>query len=44
MAFKAVDNKFVAEMKQNLINCFKNEDIFGFMKDNARWKKLGADH
>ena len=35
MAFKAVDNKFVAEMKQNLINCFKNEDIFGFMKDNA---------
>lgn len=40
MAFKEADADFTAKIKQNLIKCFKDEDSFGFMKDNARWKKL----
>lgn len=40
IAFKEADADFTAKIKQNLIKCFKDEDSFGFMKDNARWKKL----
>ena len=43
VVFKETDDKFTIELKQNLIHCFKDEDTFGFMKDNARWKKLMGD-
>ena len=40
LVFKETDDKFTTELKQNLINCFKDEYLFGFMKDNSRWQKL----
>ena len=44
MVFKETDDKLTAELKQNLINCFKDEDSFGFMKDNARWQEILEEH
>ena len=40
LAFKEEEADLTAKMKQNLIRCFKDEDAFGFMKENVRWKKL----
>lgn len=40
MVFKETNDKLTAELKQSLINCFKDQDSFGFMKDNSRWQKL----
>lgn len=40
MAFKNVNPEFVANLKNNLIKLFQDEDSFGFLKEDARWKKL----
>ena len=43
LPFKEAETGLTAKMKQNLIRCFKDEDAFGFMKQNVRWKKLTED-
>ena len=43
LPFKEAETGLTAKMKQNLIRCFKDEDAFGFMKENVRWKKLTED-
>ena len=40
MTFKEPDEGFTEMMKENLLKCFKDEESFGFMEENARWKKL----
>lgn len=40
MAFKPVREEFVAELKKNLLNNFRDEETFGFLKDNERWQQL----
>ena len=40
LTFKEAETDLTAKMKQNLLRCFKDEDAFGFMKENVRWKKL----
>ena len=40
LTFKEAETDLTAKMKQNLLRCFKDEDTFGFMKENVRWKKL----
>ena len=40
MAFKNVNPEFFRNLKDNLIKLFHDEDSFGFLKEDARWKKL----
>ena len=40
MEFKEVSEEFVAELKENLLKCFRDEEICGFLKNNERWKRL----
>ena len=32
--------KAIEEMKENLLNCFRDEETFGFMKADERWKEI----
>ena len=43
LPFKEAETGLTAKMKQDLIRCFKDEDAFGFMRENVRWKKLMED-
>ena len=40
MTFKHTDGKFLAEMKQDLLKNFREEETYGFLKGNERWEKL----
>lgn len=40
MDFKEANAEFLAEIKQNLLNCFREEESFGFLKNDERWQKL----
>ena len=40
MNFKKTEKAFIQEMKNNLLKCFQDEETFGFMKTDERWKKL----
>ncbi|WMJ90274.1 helix-turn-helix domain-containing protein [Anaerocolumna sp. MB42-C2] len=40
MNFKEVSRDFGNELHENLLNCFQNEETYGYMKDNLRWQKL----
>lgn len=40
MTFKPVQEEFVAQLKQNLRDNFRDEETFGFLKDNSRWQEL----
>lgn len=40
MDFKEVKDEFLAEVKKNLLNHFREEDSFGFLKNDERWQKL----
>ncbi len=40
MTFKEVRPEFVAEMKENLRKCFRDEDAYGFLKSDERWREL----
>ncbi|MBO5460777.1 MAG: helix-turn-helix transcriptional regulator [Ruminococcus sp.] len=43
MDFKKASNTFTTDMKKELLNCFRDEETYGFLKDNARWEKLIQD-
>lgn len=40
MTFKKTEKEFIEEMKNNLLNCFRDEETFAFLKNDERWKKL----
>lgn len=40
MKFKEMREDFVAELKEKLRKSFGEEESFGFLKDDERWKKL----
>jgi transcriptional regulator with XRE-family HTH domain len=40
MEFKDPSADFLKNMKKDLLLCFEDEETFGYMKDNSRWKAL----
>ena len=40
MTFRKMRPEFIEEMKENLLNCFRDEETFGFMKADERWKEI----
>lgn len=37
MKFKEVDEKFVTDLRENLVNSFRDEETFGYMQGDRRW-------
>ncbi len=42
MRFKDISETYVSELRKNLMNCFKNEDIYDYLKEEQRWQRLTA--
>ena len=40
MSFKEARETFIEELKENLLNCFRDEETYGFLKEDERWKKI----
>lgn len=40
LEFKEMKKEFVAETKENLLKCFREEETYGFLKEDERWKEL----
>ncbi|MCI8668684.1 MAG: hypothetical protein HFI34_04020 [Lachnospiraceae bacterium] len=40
MDFKEIREDFMAEVKENLLKCFCDEESYGFLKNDERWQKL----
>ena len=40
MEFKEIRGEFFAELRENLLACFRDEETYGFLKDNKRWQEL----
>lgn len=40
MDIKEIKEEFIAEVKENLLKCFCDEETYGFLKNDARWQKL----
>lgn len=40
MEFKEMREEFLAELKNNLLKCFRDEESYGFLKDDERWKEI----
>lgn len=40
MDFKEITEEFMAEIKENLLKCFRDEESYGFLKNDERWQKL----
>lgn len=40
MELKEVREEFVAGIKKNLQDCFRDEESWGFLKENKRWQEL----
>ncbi len=40
MTFKQIDEKFVDDMRENLKESFRDEETFGYMTGDIRWKEL----
>lgn len=38
--FTEVKQEFLAELKENLLKCFQDEESYGFLKNNKRWQGL----
>lgn len=43
MTFKKKENRFIEELKNNLLTCFQDEETYGFLKGNERWKNLSIE-
>ncbi len=37
---KEIREDFMAEMKENLLKCFRDEESYGFLKNDERWQRL----
>lgn len=40
MDFKEINEDSRAEIKENLLKCFRDEESFGFLKSDERWQRL----
>ncbi|MCC2876073.1 helix-turn-helix domain-containing protein [Lachnoclostridium pacaense] len=40
MEFKGMRGEFLAELKNNLLKCFRDEESYGFLKEDERWKEI----
>lgn len=40
MEFQEPKEEFLAELKENILNCFRDEESFGFLKEDSRWQEL----
>lgn len=40
MTFKEVSKDFQEELRDNLLKAFRDEDSYGFLKDDQRWQEL----
>lgn len=40
MEFKKISEEFKAELKENLLQCFRDEESYGFLKDYKEWQEL----
>ncbi len=40
MDFKKIREEMLAEIKENLLKCFRDEESYGFLKDDKRWQEL----
>ena len=40
MTFKKIDDSFTDGLKRELINSFRDEESYGFMKDNRHWEEM----
>lgn len=40
MSFKELRAEFVAGIRENLLQCFRDEETFGFLKGDERWEEL----
>ena len=40
MRFKESRGEFIEEIKKNLIECFRDEETYGFLKEDKRWQKI----
>lgn len=43
MSFKEPRTEFVTEMRENLRQCFRDEETFGFLKGDERWERISAE-
>lgn len=37
---KGLSKEFVEQMRQNLLDCFQDEEAYGFLKGDERWQRL----
>lgn len=40
MEFKPVNEEFLSDLKSKLLQMFRDEETFGFLKDNEMWKSI----
>ncbi|WIV13585.1 helix-turn-helix transcriptional regulator [Proteiniborus sp. MB09-C3] len=40
MEFKKLEDKFITELHKNLLDNFRNEETYSYMKKSKRWQKL----
>ena len=40
MDFKKTNSTFSDQLKQELLNCFRDKETYGFLEDNERWNKI----
>lgn len=38
--FKKLEDKFIAELHKNLLNNFRDEETYNYMKNSKRWQEL----
>jgi hypothetical protein len=37
MEFKETREEFLTELRENLLACFRDEETYGFLKENKGW-------
>lgn len=40
MEFREIREEFVAEVREGLLNFFRNEETYGWLREDARWQEL----
>ncbi len=40
MTFNETESEFAEQMKVSLLQCFQDEETYGFLKDDERWQKI----
>ena len=40
MEFREMREEFAVKMRENLLNCFRDEETFGWLREDTRWQEL----